>query len=183
MTHALALLALFQLAVPNNSTALISYPTLGYTLSGSHLIRLAGVPGARWASLEPGAAQYLNIQTAVATRAVIISIVVRLTVASLPYPCQRHLGVSCRGAHHGRAQSGWLVLRRVVLLSPVALPPFWCGAACHPGRSHAAYPRCADHRVSSRRLRRRRPQYDRAAFGTPHFLVRQAQSFRRSRFR
>ena len=54
MTHALALVALFQLAVPNNGTALVSYPTLGYTLSGSHLVRLAGVPGACSASPEPG---------------------------------------------------------------------------------------------------------------------------------
>jgi hypothetical protein len=73
MTNALALFALFQLAVTNTGTALVSYPTLGYTLSGSHLIRLAGLPGACSASADPSAAQYLTIQTAAATRAVLLS--------------------------------------------------------------------------------------------------------------
>ncbi len=73
MTQALAFIALFQLAVPNDGTALVSYPTLGYKLSGSHLVRLAGVPGACSASPDPSSTQYLNIQTAAATRAVLLS--------------------------------------------------------------------------------------------------------------
>lgn len=73
MTHALALVALFQLAVPNSSTALVSYPTLGYTLSGSHLVRLTGVPGACSASLDASASTYLSLQSAAATRAVLLA--------------------------------------------------------------------------------------------------------------
>jgi len=73
MTHSLAMLALFQLAVPNSSTALVSYPTLGYTLSGSHLVHLTGVPGACSASLDASASAYVSIQSAAATRAVLLA--------------------------------------------------------------------------------------------------------------
>jgi hypothetical protein len=75
MTHTLALVALFQLAVPNNGTALVSYPTLGYTLSDSHLVRLAGVPGACSASPDVSATAYLSIRSAVAMRAVLLATV------------------------------------------------------------------------------------------------------------
>jgi hypothetical protein len=64
MTNVLTLLALFQLAVPNNATAVVAYPTLGYTLLNSHLVRLSGIPGACAAALDSDTTQYATLQTA-----------------------------------------------------------------------------------------------------------------------
>ena len=71
--NTLALVALFQLATPSPITPNISYPTLGYTLAAGHLLRLAGIPGACYSEPDPSPALYLQIQTASAARAVLLS--------------------------------------------------------------------------------------------------------------
>jgi hypothetical protein len=73
MLHTLTLVAFFQFAVPNSFTAVVSYPTLGYTLSAGHLVRLAGIPGACYAMPEQSTTEYLHLQAATAARAVLLS--------------------------------------------------------------------------------------------------------------
>jgi hypothetical protein len=74
MIHtALALVALWQLAAPSTASAIVSYPTLGYTLLAGRLVRFAGIPGACYSTPDASPTTYTHIQTATATRAVLLA--------------------------------------------------------------------------------------------------------------
>ena len=66
MMHTIALVTLFQLAAPSGINALVSSPTLGYTLAGNQLVRLAGVPGACYATPVSTITQYTQVHNATA---------------------------------------------------------------------------------------------------------------------
>jgi hypothetical protein len=71
MTNTIALILLFQLAAPDAAT--MSYPTMGYALSGGRLIRLTGVPGACSAAPEPGYSEYLTLHSASTARVILLT--------------------------------------------------------------------------------------------------------------
>ena len=130
MIHTIALVALFQLAVPSDVHALVSYPTLGYTLSGNRLIRLAGVPGACYATADPTSAQYSQVHNASAAHATLLvtvatpaTLIYRTPLTditiTLPEPPQQ-TAISPTGAYFAALTSSHLSLYRRSSLTPIA---------------------------------------------------------------
>src|ERR1700730_782059 len=72
MMHTIAILTLFQLAAPSGVNALVSSPTLGYTLTGNRLVRLAGVPGACYTTADATTTEYTQAHHASAAQATLL---------------------------------------------------------------------------------------------------------------
>lgn len=131
MTQTLAVVVLFQLAVPN--TATMSYPVLGYTLNDGRLTRLTGVPGACTASPDPGNVRYLRIQTAPTARAALLSVsgdspvlVYRTPVSDTNYTLAAvpaALALSPTGAYFAALSPNHLSIYRRTSGSPLATIP------------------------------------------------------------
>jgi len=76
MHTSITLIAFMQLLAPNTTNGLVSYPTLGYMLSARHLMRLAGIPGASYASPDSSSpAEYTQLRSASCARAILLATV------------------------------------------------------------------------------------------------------------
>jgi hypothetical protein len=128
--HTIAILALFQLAAPSGVNAFVSSPTLGYTLDGNRLVRLAGVPGACYATHDPSATQYTHVHNASAAQATLLvtdgasaTLIYRTALTditiTLPEPPQ-HTAISPTGAYFAALTSSRLSLYRRSSSAPVA---------------------------------------------------------------
>jgi hypothetical protein len=128
--HTIAILTLFQLAAPSGVNALVSSPTLGYTLAGNRLVRLAGVPGVCYTTPDPTATLYTHVHSASAAQATLLvtdgapaTLIYRTALAditiTLPEPPQ-HTAISPTGAYFATLASSRLSLYRRSGSAPVA---------------------------------------------------------------
>ena len=130
MMHTIALVTLFQLAAPSGINALVSSPILGYTLVDTHLIRLAGVPGACYATPVSTITQYTQVHNATAGQATLLvtagtpaTIIYRtpLTDITITLPeAPQHTAISPTGAYFAALTSTRLTLYRRSTIAPVA---------------------------------------------------------------